>query len=140
MLKKVILTMILFGFCTHAIADLKCPSKNFNTFFNLYSEKENLQKVFTESPMLYSSVISVDDGYELVTELVAKDDVKEFPLLQNKAQREKMGKIFTEIEHVRGSTRAKAILYKKDVNYHLNYWFVFKKNCWYLMHYENRTF
>lgn len=138
--KITIFLLFSIGFSSYSVADLKCPSKNFKTFFNAYSEQPNLQKRFAAEPLLYSSVVPVDDGHELVTEIIPQSEFQHYPFVKSKAERKQDGNVLTLLEHVQGSKKAKAILYIKDSNYLINYWFVFKRDCWYLTHYENHVF
>lgn len=110
----------------------KCPAKDFKSFIRLYSESEEVQRLYTFSliTQLWVSMESVSEPTPFI-KAYKKENLK-FPLIPNALDRKSRGLKFEVIDNEGSYTT----LVNENAGYRVRYVFL-KGACWYLIGIEN---
>ncbi|MBI5625933.1 MAG: hypothetical protein HY935_01835 [Nitrosomonadales bacterium] len=110
-----------------------CPADNFENFFGAFSEQIELQKQFTQFPLKKLKVIDADPEPKPIIKSLKKNQIT-FPVVPNQIERKNKG-LSIRLE-IPGLKQAKAMLFKKDTDYQIVYFFT-KNGCWMLNRIED---
>ena len=115
--------------------NIPCPGKDFPTFFEKFSNDENIQRSYTMTPL---RKLTLDiTAYPEPTVSIKKLKYFElsFPIIPLKNER-KINLLETSIIKI-NTTEAKSKLFKPDTGYQIEYYFIYKNNCWMLINIED---
>lgn len=119
---------------------VQCPSQDFKTFFNAFSENIEVQKAFTPKT-LKRSYWSSNDGlgdYDLFAEKIKKENLT-FPIIPNAKERKALNYV-TDISVNKDSDRLMNVaIFEDESDVGWTYRFALQE-CWYLYNIESSLF
>jgi hypothetical protein len=110
-----------------------CPAENFSEFIQIFSDDENIQRAFTQSPLKKQELKDADPEPKPFVRTLRSHEIK-FPIfpLQKERESESLEMRVTKMT----SRNAHVILEKPDTDYSILYFFQ-KKRCWRLVRVED---
>lgn len=112
----------------------ECPSTNFRSFFDAFSERIEIQKVFTRYPLTTMHLnLEATPEPKPVYRSLSKTQIK-FPVMPGAAERHSKSLMF-RIDRLT-PYRAKVTLIKSDTGYQVSYFFT-RASCWNLYRIED---
>ncbi len=116
---------------------LACPSQDFAEFFEVFSERIDLQQAFTVWPLKYSAIdVEAEPAPAPVHSLISFQNAK-FPLVPGKTERKEYSMNLMEINKI-SPNHVEVQLGKDDTDFLVSYFFTLD-SCWKMYRIEDHS-